>query len=70
MNDEHSTGIADELIRTANALDRARDEYRALIALRDELIFQMIDAGYSQSEVARMAGVKPNQVSRMVTGNR
>lgn len=68
--DNENTGLERKLSDTAAALIRARDEYHGLIMIRDELILSLIDLGYSRADVARMAGVKPHQISRMVTGTR
>lgn len=62
-----ASGIERQLVETATALNRARDEYHALIVVRDELIFRLTDQGYSRAEIARMAGIRPHQVTRMIT---
>lgn len=67
MRDE---SIVFRLTEIGNAVTRTRDEYQSLIVLRDRLIMDMVNAGYSRVEVARAAGVRPNQISRMITGNR
>lgn len=53
-----------------HAVTRVRDEYQSLVVTRDSLIMELIAAGYRPAEVAKMAGVRPNQISRMITGNR
>lgn len=67
MRDEDTVRRLTEI---GNAVTRYRDEYLALIVTRDSLIMELIAAGYRPAEVAKMAGVRPNQISRMITGNR
>lgn len=57
--------IVRELSSLASRVTESRDVYFALILERDELIYQLIDQGFTHQEIAEYAGLTREQVSRM-----
>lgn len=58
--------IAGKLAAIGDSTLQARDVYFALVEQRNELIFQLVDQGWTYTEVAGIAGITREQVSKMV----
>ena len=58
--------IAGKLAAISDSTLQARDVYFALVEQRNELIFQLVDYGWTYTEVAGIAGITREQVSKMV----
>lgn len=58
--------IAGKLAAISDSTLQARDVYFALVEQRNELIFQLVDQGWTYTEVAGIAGITREQVSKMV----
>ncbi|MGR6088965.1 hypothetical protein ACU4IU_00215 [Brevibacterium sp. CSND-B09] len=63
---DHAGKIAGKLAAVADETLQARDVYFALVEQRNELIYQLVDADYTFTEVAGYAGITREQVSKMV----